>query len=466
MGEEDVRPRGASAPGGDELLRLVFESATDFAIFTTDPNGIVTSWNPGAERLLGWSDEEIVGRSADVIFPPEEGGGAGGEGERREALAQGRAEDERWQMRKDGSRFWASGLTMPLADRDLGFVKILRDRTERHRSEERLRENEERFRVLATNIPQLVFRSKPSGERSWGSPQWTVFTGRSFAESLELGWLDAVHPDDREETLAAWTQAPGKGGYYVEHRIRRAADGEWRWHQTRAAPLDGGGDAGEWVGTSADIHDLRSLQDRQKVLLAELQHRTRNLLAVVRSIMRRTMRSSGSIQDFGGEFESRLLALSRVQGLLARTEHRAIDLAELVRSELAAHGDASPDKVRVEGPPVAVPPASAQTLALAVHELATNAVKHGALAQTAGKLAVTWEVEEDGPRRRIRLEWRESGVAMPEGGRPARKGYGIELIERALPYQLKAETELEFGPDGVRCGIAVAGADGEERPHG
>jgi PAS domain S-box-containing protein len=433
------------------------ESATDFAIFTMDPNGITTTWNSGAERLLGYEDNEIIGQPADVTFPPEEGGPSAAAEERRTALAQGRAEDERWQRRKDGTRFWASGLMMPLADRRLGFVKILRDRTPQHRAEEQVRGSEELFRTLATNIPQLVFRSRASGARTWGSPQWSAFTGLTLPDSLELNWLEAVHPDDREATLSAWTEAPAKGEYYAEHRLRRAADGEYRWHQTRASPIKGAApECVEWVGTSTDIHDLRTLQDRQKVLLAELQHRTRNLLAVVQSLARRTRRTSRSLDEFTDNFESRLRALSRVQGLLARSEHHPIDMRELVEAELNAHSDpvAASGKVVIEGPRVWLPATSAQTFALALHELATNAVKYGALGQRAARLAIAWEVEQDGTKRRARLAWRESGVAMPAGG-PRRKGYGSELIERALPYQLGAKTKLAFDPGGVRCEIAV-----------
>ena len=104
---------------------------------------------------------------------------------------------------------------------------------------------------------------------------------------------------------------------------------------------------------------------------------------------------------------------------------------------------------------VALPPTAAQALGLALHELATNAVKYGALAQPTGKLEVTWELKAKKPNSEIALEWRESGVSMPEVGSPKRKGYGRELIERALPYQLSAKTQLEFGPDGVRCAISV-----------
>jgi len=449
-------PAGPEAVGEAELFGRIVESATDFAIFTTDPNHAVTSWNVGAERLFGFVEGEITGRSADVIFTPEDRVAGVPEDERRRARADGRAEDDRWHVRKDGSRFWASGLLMPLEGSAAGFVKIVRDLTERHRAEERLRESEERFRLLATSIPQLVFLSRPDGARTWPSPQWIDFTGMGFGDSLGLGWLDAIHPDDREATLRRWAEAAASGEYYVEHRVRRGADGGYRWHQTRARPLDAGdGTEGEWVGTMTDIHDLRSVQDQQRVLVAELHHRTRNLLAVVQSIALQTLRTSASLEGFGDEFESRLQALSRVQGLLARADREAVDLRALVEAELEAHGDggADPGKVRVEGPPVALPAGFAQTLALALHELATNAVKYGALKRPAGRLVVTWAVE--GAGRRVLIEWREGGVPMAGDALPRRKGFGTELIEHALPYQLGAETRLEFGADGVRCAIVV-----------
>jgi PAS domain S-box-containing protein len=438
-----------------ELLKLIFESAIDFGIFTIDPNGITTSWNTGAKRLFGFEDSDIIGRSADVVFPPEEGGAEAAAEERRLALAHGRAEDERWQMRKDGTRFWASGLLMRLANPSSGFVKIARDRTQQHAAEQQLQQTEELFRVLATNIPQLVFRGKTDGARTWGSPQWSIFTGLAFEESLDFRWLDAVHPEDRDRTRQAWAEAATSGQYYCEHRFRRASDGEYRWHQTRAVPL---GEAAtmqtEWVGTSTDIHTLRTLQDRQKVILAELQHRTRNLLAVVQSIARQTVRSSASLGEFKEEFERRLRALGRVQGLLARNDHHSIELRELVDMELHAHGaDEASGRISVKGPPVVLSASAAQVLALAFHELATNAVKYGALRQPAGKLAVTWQADDAGNEQMTRIEWREAGIDIHEG--PKRKGYGRELIERALPYQLGAKTKLEIGRDGVHCQIVI-----------
>ncbi|KQS72234.1 hypothetical protein ASG39_00105 [Rhizobium sp. Leaf371] len=444
------------APKSDDLLRVVFESAIDFAIFSLDAEGRVTSWNAGAERVLGYTEADILGQSGDVIFTPEDRTAGLPALERADARTQGRAEDERWQMRKDGTRFWASGLTMPLSDGS-GFVKILRDRTESHLAGQRLSENEERFRLLATNIPQLVFRCVADGSRTWGSPQWVEYSGLDQPQSLGLGWLNAVHPEDRALTLAAWQAAASTGECYVEHRVCRAADGAYRWHQTRALPVMSayGEETGDWIGTMTDIHELRELKDRQDVLVAELQHRTRNLLAVVQSVATQTLRSSSSLESFGPEFSSRLRALSRVQGLVARAAE-SIALRDLIEGELGAHGAASRmDAVQAKGPPVTVPTLGAQALGLALHELATNAIKYGALSQESGVLRVSWTVEDADEERAVRLEWRETGVRMPAGETPRRKGYGRELIERALPYQLNAKTELQFLDDGIRCLIRV-----------
>jgi PAS domain S-box-containing protein len=438
-----------------ELYELIVDSADDFAIFTVDPGGHVTSWNIGAVRLFGFAEQEILGRSGDTVFTPEDQLAAIPQKERAEAAATGRATDERWHQRKDGSRFWASGLMMPLKTGD-GFLKITRDRTEAHAVERRLQENEERFRVLATSIPQLVFRSRPTGDRTWPSPQWIDFTGQSFEESLGKGWLDAVHPADRESTLLAWREAQATGEHYSEQRVWRTAAGEYRWHQTRARPVEGAKD-NDWVGTMTDIHELRGLQDRQAVLMAELQHRTRNLLAVVQAIATQTLRKTDSLEVFQEEFDNRLRALSRVQSLLAQFDHQDIDLRRLVEAEILAHGDGAivPGKVTIGGPAASLPASSAQAVGLALHELATNALKYGALAQPDGKLEVIWDLRAEGVQPLVSLEWRESGVTMPRTGQPRRKGYGTELIERALPYQLKARTRLEHGPDGVRCLITV-----------
>lgn len=444
-----------------ELLAHVVESAVDFAIFTFAADGTTTSWNPGAERLLGFTQDEITGTSADIVFTPEDVAAGVPAKERERAQRDGRAENERWHVRKDGTRFWGSGLAMPLRSGSEGYLKILRDLTERHAAQEQLRESEERFRLLATSIPQLVFRCLPDGARLWGSPQWKEFAGLDLDESLGFQWLDALHPDDREPTLLAWQESSGSQEHYSEQRVRRERDSEYRWHQTRARPLP---EDHEWVGTMTYIHDLKTLAGRQAVLVAELQHRTRNLLAVVQSIAWQTMRRSASLEAFAEEFLGRLRALSRVQSLLAQVEHGPVELIGLVEAELTAHGNGKVEtpSITVDGPPLALPATSAQAVALALHELATNAVKHGALARPEGRLSVSWTIVREGPERRVVIVWQEAGVPIPSDRPGRRRGYGTELIENALPYQLRARTRLEFGPDGVRCTIDVPVAQDED----
>lgn len=326
----------------------------------------------------------------------------------------------------------------------------------RARAESALRESELRMKTLIDGVPQLIWRAQAGGHWIWASPQWEQYTGLSIADSLGRGWMAAIHAEDREAVAHCWAEAARTGALEVEARICRAPTGECRWYKIRATPVrNAQGEVVEWLGTSTDIHDLRELQARQSVLVAELQHRTRNLITVVRAIGRRTLRKSESLADFEQQFGHRLAALSRVQGLLsnlAAGERLAFD--ELLRSELSAAA-APEDVVALDGPEgIELRSASVQTLALALHELATNATKHGALASRRGRLAVSWKVAATDDERRLHVDWRETGVAMEgRGDRNAKGGYGRELIERALPYQLDARTSFTFASDGLHCTI-------------
>jgi len=182
--------------------------------------------------------------------------------------------------------------------------------------------------------------------------------------------------------------------------------------------------------------------------LAEFQHRVKNLMANIRSIARRTAGSSTSLEDFAEHFDGRLLALTRNFRAMARARTFDIDLEELVRDELLSH--AAGERVRVEGPALRLPQYSADALGLAIHELAVNAMKYGALSGAGAELAVHWTMDEDG----LKLEWREMGVAAVNAA-PQHRGFGREWIEQGLPYQLGALTSLQFLQGGVICTIHV-----------
>ncbi|MEX6506577.1 CheR family methyltransferase [Jiella sp. M17.18] len=360
-----------------------------------------------------------------------------------------------------------------------GAVITFTNTTPLTRAQEALRDSEKRLRLLMEGIPQLVWRSGDNGHWTWSSPQWMRFTGQTEAQSLGLGWLDAVHPEDRDRFLEAWSRAGEKGALDVEHRVLRASDGAWVWHHSRSMPVrseptpdDPEGRILEWLGTTTDVQELKQLQESQAVLVTELQHRTRNLIGVVRSLSDRTLKSSESMDDFKVRFNDRLAALSRVQGLLSRSEQEPITIGALVQLELDALGaEIDGDRVKVEGPDVVLRSRIVQTFALALHELATNARKYGALSGPRGRLAVLWRTEQaDGAGTLLRLEWLESGIthgsALRDGdGAEMIGGYGRELIEKALPYSLGAETGFQFSETGLTCTInlPLSGLRGEQR---
>lgn len=335
-----------------------------------------------------------------------------------------------------------------------------------------LRRSDLRMSTLIEGIPQLVWRSGDHGRWTWCSPQWTDFTGETSAMSQGLGWLDALHPDDRTAALAAWDKAEIVGDLSFEARICHKAHGKYRHFQTRAMPVrTADGVVLEWLGTCTDVHDIMRLREQQNVLVDELQHRTRNLMAVVHAVTIRTIKGSRTLEDFRRCIDDRMSALSRVQSLLSRRGSQRISFDTLLRAELSAHvdleGSSSALKILLCGPQdVPLQTSLVQTLALALHELATNAVKYGALSVPSGMLKVAWHTaQSDGSKVRLLVDWHESGVPdIPKpGASPRGGGYGRELIERALPYQLGAKTSYAFTNDGVRCTIEVDVPDDDVR---
>ncbi|HEX4480999.1 MAG TPA: CheR family methyltransferase [Rudaea sp.] len=204
------------------------------------------------------------------------------------------------------------------------------------------------------------------------------------------------------------------------------------------------------VVTFIDITTLALAEARQRVLIGELQHRTRNLLAIVQSIAQQTLGKGSSLQSFN----DRLAALGRVQSLVGGAMDDHIDLTDIVKTELNAVGAPARGKATVSGPRVLLGFESVQTLCLAIHELTTNAVKHGALKSEAGKLSVTWSVQSRGDLgTMLKLEWKETG--MPSMPMRTRTGFGSELIEHALAFTLRATTALRFEDDGIVCTIEM-----------
>jgi PAS domain S-box-containing protein len=280
-----------------------------------------------------------------------------------------------------------------------------------------------------------------------------------------------VHSDDKHRVREGYeAMLTGGGPYEIDHRLVNPSTGETLWaHWTGRLVHEKG--RTKLVGITRNVTArknaelaLRDSEKRLRVLVAELQHRTRNLISVISATVENTLRVSKTFDDFKASFRDRIGALGRVQGLLSRVnmkENDRVTFDELVETELTAQsirvGRGGP--VSLDGPRgVPLRSRTVQTFALVLHELATNAIKYGALKQPNGHLAIRWRLERMGKDRDLclNLDWKESGVKMPpEGVKPQGTGQGRELIEQALPYQFNAQTTFAMEPDGVHCTIAL-----------
>ncbi|KMO44232.1 histidine kinase [Methylobacterium tarhaniae] len=248
------------------LHERILDSATDYAIVATDPAGCVTRWNTGAERILGWPEAEMLGRPIDAFFTLEDRAAGRPRTEMSLAAEHGSAPDERWHLRRDGARFWASGEMMPLRAEDgslVGFLKILRDRTGERDASAALEASEMRYRSLVEVSPQVVWFGSAAGEVTYCNAYWYDYTGLPAGETGEASWMSVIHPDHREATRRTWLAAASTGQpYEVEFPLRRA-DGQYRWFLSRAHPVrDHDGTLRSWIGTTLDIHERKVAEAR------------------------------------------------------------------------------------------------------------------------------------------------------------------------------------------------------------
>jgi two-component system CheB/CheR fusion protein len=187
----------------------------------------------------------------------------------------------------------------------------------------------------------------------------------------------------------------------------------------------------------------------ERGLRHELQHRINNMLTTIRAVARRTRARSNGLDDFAKSFDDRLAAIARTHTLLSRTETSAVAMRELLAQEVSAHGAVEGENLTQRGPELLISARQTQALSMAFHELATNAVKHGALSVDNGRLDVSWETEAD----QLCIRWRETGVTIES--EPARRGFGSDILERSIPHLLHGSFERIFHRDGIECVIKL-----------
>lgn len=431
-----------------DFFTALVESA-DVGIIAKDLDGIVISWNPAAELLFGYGADEMVGQSVRRLLPE---GRKGEEDEILARIADGERIDQFFTRRlsKDGREIDVQVSISPVHDSEgkvVGASTIIRDASALIEAQRRLAESERRFRQMADNISQLAWIADAGGRFVWVNRRFEGFTGLRADQIVEGVRHRLVHPDDADRVAAEFRRAIESGEDYEDLFRMCSAEGEYRWFLSRALPTrDGDGDITEWFGTNTDITDQREQADQIRLLLHEVNHRSKNMLATVQALARKTTCEDAS---FIQRFERRIAGLAVNQDILVRREWREVPLEELVRAQLGFLGQAE-DHLDISGPEYLLTPRAAQVIGMALHELATNSLKYGALSADAGVVEIGWKTENGD----FRMWWKERG-GPPVSGEPERSGFGTMLIRDVPRSSLSAEVTMDFAPGGLCWQVAA-----------
>ncbi|WP_426286272.1 sensor histidine kinase [Luteibacter sp. E-22] len=318
------------------------------------------------------------------------------------------------------------------------------------------------FRELADFAPVMIWRSGPDKLCDWFNKPWLEYTGRDMAAEVGNGWATGVHPDDLERCLETYVDAfDARKPFSMEYRLRRY-DGQYRWLLDNGAPFHrGGAFAGYW-GSCVDVSNHRDAERAQRIVINDLNHRMKNVLAVVQAMAMQSFTDDRPLDISMSAFGSRLRALARAHDLLLDPSRNDLTLHGVIQSAVAPH---DPGKARItfEGPPLVLDPEAAVAMAMAIHELLTNAAKYGALSTPSGTVAIAWTYVETPEPGKARLEWKERGG--PPVAAPMRRGFGTRFIERVLSGQSRGQAAIRFEQDGVRAVFeATAGLPWSPQP--
>lgn len=356
-----------------------------------------------------------------------------------------------WQGQLEGYLFAASDQPRYWSKSEVALIRDTVERTfsalHRARAEAALVESEARFRALVHSTSDIAFRVSAD----WAELEHVDALGRPL-HNAGRAWIDIyVIPEDQPFVRATLEQAiRTKSPVDLEHRWRKP-DNAIAWIRMRAVPLcDTSGAIYEWFGASTDITESKRLAHSQRVLLSELDHRVKSILAVVQSIAHQTFRQADTpLPDDARRLLGRITALAESHRLLARSSWRGASFRELVDGAVAAHRWGNQSRIGVDGPDFQINPRAAQTLVLALHELVTNAAKYGALSQPEGRLWITWGLNGPQDARQMTLCWQERQGPKIET-RPERRGFGSLLIEHTLAFELEGKASLDFAPEGLQ----------------
>jgi PAS domain S-box-containing protein len=423
-----------------------------------DANSRLIECNAAAARLLDRTREELTGRN---FF---EAAGLGSESAfaqlTRQVMTRHAQEDAELSYEADHGRMRIVAVhAFPLGE---GVAAIWRDITAARQAERRLAQSKAQYREVADGIPAAAWMSRPSGKLEYINHAMAQALGRPRRELLGDGWLASVDPQDLPRLLQTRAEARATyGSVHGEVRFRRP-DGSVRILALLGHPrFDAKGKFCGHVGIMSDVTEAREAERRQQLLINELNHRVKNTLSTVQSLVRLTLRDFKLPDEVEQAVTERLMALSGAHDVLSREKWQDAELTDLVDEVTRPYAETG--RISVSGPHVRISPRTAIALGMALHELTTNAVKHGALSNDEGRVGLSW-TRKDGA---IDLQWRERGG--PRVGPPRLSGFGSRLLSRGLAGELGRSAELTYAPEGLSCQISApaesAPADGAQAHH-
>src|SRR5258708_184643 len=416
-------------------------------------------------KFLGYSEEELLARTVLDVTDPDDRDQSRELGQRLVSGESDVFDVEKRYIRKDGDVVWARVTVNVIRDasgRPLRNTAVIQDLNARKRAEEDLQASKDRLQLALDAARLGSFRYDPLRRVLTGDARAREIFDFNIAENEaaidEL--MKRVHPDDVERFWAVREAALDPADpkpYANEYRLRRR-DGEVRWVESRGlAYCEGAGPERQvvsFVGTVQDITERKEREEKEHLLMREINHRAKNMLSVVDAIAHQT--ATRNPEDFIERFSERIQALSANQDLLVRNEWNGVEIADLVRAQLAHFADLIGSRIAMHGPKLRLNPASAQAIGLALHELATNAGKYGALSTDTGRVEVSWGTDGD----TLTISWTERDG--PPVSAPKRRGFGTVVMEAMAARSVNGKVDLDYAPSGLTWRLACPAADALE----
>ena len=439
---------------GEERLRTLADGIAQFA-WTADDRCRVSWFNKRWYEYTGTQPGETEGSGWHKVLHPEDASRVIEKFAR--CCEAGEVWEDTFRLRgADGSYRWFLSRAMPIRDDDGTIVRWFGTNTDITKEREAAAKNAELATIVSTSADAIISLSLAGEILSW-NPGAEKLLGYSAEEVVGLSEA-ILFPEGHESEMEAKYARLIDGKSVHRDSVRRHKDGSLVDVAVSAAPIRR--HDGRIIGFSAvlqDITERKRADARMRLVTRELSHRTKNLLAVIMSMVRQTARLSNSVDTFQEEFVQRLHAMSASHDLLVAEDWAGASLKELIDAVLQPFGGNCAGAVEAQGPDTFLNAHAVQNIAMALHELATNATKYGAMSVPSGRVAISWNVAEEGEHgRRLKFTWAESGG--PPVKRPQRTGFGHIVVERVIRRALEADVSYRFEPKGVVWSISMPAA--------